>query len=157
MPVDQILGCFKTLVEEIQFRGQPVKLILNKFKIRDCGEKKIKVTFKRHGTKNLTGHLFSERNSYFRFVHTELTNRVKFQLFLGTRTVLVVLVRVALSSGTGNGDLWDKPLQLEFSLVDHLSMSSRTRSQKVNKDGRKDSAERVFKLLLNVVNQILCS
>ena len=50
MPVDQILGCFKTLVEEIQFRGQPVKLILNKFKIRDCGEKKIKVTFKRHGT-----------------------------------------------------------------------------------------------------------
>lgn len=101
MPVDQILGCFKTLVEEIQFRGQPVKLILNKFKIRDCGEKKIKVTFKRHGTKNLTGHLFSERNSYFRFVHTELTNRVEFQLFLGTRTVLVVLVRVALCSGTG--------------------------------------------------------
>ena len=101
MPVDQILGCFKTLVEEIQFRGQPVKLILNKFKNRDCGEKKIKVTFKRHGTKNLTGHLFSERNSYFRFVHTELTNRVEFQLFLGTRTVLVVLVRVALSSGTG--------------------------------------------------------
>ena len=32
MPVDQILGCFKTLVEEIQFRGQPVKLILIKFK-----------------------------------------------------------------------------------------------------------------------------
>lgn len=81
MPVDQILGCFKTLVEEIQFRGQPVKLILNKFKIRDCGEKKTKVTFKRHGTKNLTGHLFSERNSHFRFVHTELTNRVEFHLF----------------------------------------------------------------------------
>ena len=55
------------------------------------------------------------------------------------------------------GTFWDKPFQLEFSLVDHLSMSSRTRSQKVNKDGRKDSAERVFKLLLNVVNQILCS
>ena len=66
-------------------------------------------------------------------------------------------VRVALSSGTGNGDLWDKPFQLEFSVVDHLSMSSRTRSEKVNKDGRKDSAERVFKLLLNVVNQIFCS
>ena len=56
-------------------------------------------------------------------------------------------VRVALSSGTGNGDLWDNLFQLEFSLVYHLSMSSRTRSQKVNKNGREDSAERVFKLL----------
>ena len=63
----------------------------------------------------------------------------------------------ALSSGTGNRDLWDNQFQLEFSLVDHLSMSSRTRSQKVNKNGGKDSIERVFKLLLSVVNQIFCS
>ena len=63
----------------------------------------------------------------------------------------------ALSSGTGNRDLWDNQFQLEFSLVDHLSMSSRTRSQKVNKNGGKDSADRVFKLLLSVVNQIFCS
>ena len=70
---------------------------------------------------------------------------------------LVPRVRIALSSGTGNGDLWDNPFQLEFSLVDHLSMSSRTRSQKVNKNGGKDSTERVFKLLLSVVNQIFCS
>ena len=63
---------------------------------------------------------------------------------------LVSRVRVALSSGTGNGDLWDNPFQLEFSLVDHLSMSNRTRSQKVNKNRGKDSAERVFKLLLSV-------
>ena len=70
---------------------------------------------------------------------------------------LVHRVRVALSSGTGNEDLRDNPFQLEFSLVDHLSMSSRTRSQKVNKNGGKDSIERVFKLLLSVVNQIFCS
>ena len=63
---------------------------------------------------------------------------------------LVSRVRVALSSGTGNGDLWDNPFQLEFSLVDHLSMSNRTRSQKVNKNRGKDRAERVFKLLLSV-------
>ena len=62
----------------------------------------------------------------------------------------------ALSTGTGNRDLWDNPFQLEFSLVDHLSMSSRTRSQKINKNGGKDSAERVFTLLLSVVNQIFC-
>ena len=60
---------------------------------------------------------------------------------------LIPSVRVALSSGTGNGDLWDNPFQLEFSLVGHLSMSSRTRSQKVNKNEGKDSAKRVFKLL----------
>ena len=70
---------------------------------------------------------------------------------------LVPRVRDALSSRTGNGDLWDNPFQLEFSLVDHLSMSSRTRIQKVNKNGGKDGAERVFKLLLSVVNQIFCS
>ena len=64
--------------------------------------------------------------------------------------------RVALSSGTGNGNLWDNPFQLEFSLADHLSMSSRTRSQK-KKTGGKESAERVFKLLLSVINQIFCS
>ena len=40
----------------------------------------------------------------------------------------------------------DNPFQLEFPLVDHLSMSSRTKSQKVNKNGGKESAERVFKL-----------
>ena len=40
-------------------------------------------------------------------------------------------------------------------MVDHLSMSSRTRSQRVNKNGGKDSAERVIErgksniLLLN--------
>ena len=49
-------------------------------------------------------------------------------------------------------DLWDNPFQLEFSLVCHLSMSSRTRGQRVNKNGGKDKAERVFKLLLSVVN-----
>ena len=70
---------------------------------------------------------------------------------------LVPRVRDALSSRAGNGDLWDNPFQLEFSLVDHLSMSSRTRIQKVNKNGGKDGAERVFKLLLSVVNQIFCS
>ena len=70
---------------------------------------------------------------------------------------LVPTVRIALSSGTGNRDLSDNPFQLEFSLVDHLSMSSRTRSQKVNKNGGKNSSEWVFKLLLSVVNQIFCS
>ena len=40
----------------------------------------------------------------------------------------------------------DNPFQLEFPLVDHLSMSSRTKSQEVNKNGGKESAERVFKL-----------
>ena len=70
---------------------------------------------------------------------------------------LVPRVRVALANGTGNGDLWDSPFQLEFSLVDLLSMSSRTRSQKVNKNGGKNSSEWVFKLLLSVVNQIFCS
>ena len=61
---------------------------------------------------------------------------------------LVPRVRVALSGGTGNRDLWDNPFQLEFSLVDHLSMSSRTRNQKVNKNEGKDSAERVFKFFI---------
>ena len=70
---------------------------------------------------------------------------------------LVPRVRVALSSEAGNGNLWDNPFQLDFSLADYLSMSSRTRSQKVNKNGGKDSAERVLKLLLSVVNQICCS
>ena len=61
-------------------------------------------------------------------------------------------LRFALSSGTGNGDLWDNPFQLEFSLVDHLSMRSRTRSQNVNKNEGKDSATRVLSniLLLNI-------
>ena len=70
---------------------------------------------------------------------------------------LIPRVRVALSSGTGNGDLSDNPFQLEFSLVDHLSMSCRTRSQKININGGKDSLQRVVKLLLSMVNQIFCS
>ena len=45
---------------------------------------------------------------------------------------LVPRVRVALSGGTGNRDLWDNPFQLEFSLVDHLSMSSSAVNQAVN-------------------------
>ena len=61
---------------------------------------------------------------------------------------LVPRVRDALSSRTGNGDLWDNPFQPEFSLVDHLSMSSRTRSQKVNKNGGKESAERLFQVVI---------
>ena len=57
----------------------------------------------------------------------------------------------------GNRDLWDNPFQLDFSLAAQLSMSSRTKSQKVNKSGRKESAEGAFKLLLSVVNQTFCS
>ena len=40
---------------------------------------------------------------------------------------LVARVRVALSTWTGNGDLWDSPFQLEFSLAERVSMSSRFR------------------------------
>ena len=57
----------------------------------------------------------------------------------------------------GNRDLWDNPFQLDFSLAAQLSMSSRTKSQKVNKSGGKESAEGAFKLLLSVVNQTFCS
>ena len=38
---------------------------------------------------------------------------------------------LALCSGTG----WENPFQFDFSLAHHVSMSSRTRSQKVNKTG----------------------
>ena len=61
---------------------------------------------------------------------------------------LVPRVRVALSGGTGNRDLWDNPFQLEFSLVDHLSMSSRTRSQKVNKNGREKQLRTGFQVII---------
>ena len=57
----------------------------------------------------------------------------------------------------GNRDLWDNPFQLDFSLAAQLNMSSRTKSQKVNKCGGKESAEGAFKLLLSVVNQTFCS
>ena len=57
----------------------------------------------------------------------------------------------------GNRDLWDNPFQLDFSLAAQLSMSSRTKSQEVNKSGGKESAEGAFKLLLSVVNQTFCS
>ena len=56
-----------------------------------------------------------------------------------------------------NRDLWDNPFQLDFSLAAQLRMSSRTKSQKVNKSGGKESAEGAFKLLLSVVNQTFCS
>ena len=48
----------------------------------------------------------------------------------------------------GNGDLWDNPFQLDFSLAAHLSSSNRTRSQKVNKSGGKESAERGFQVVI---------
>ena len=43
------------------------------------------------------------------------------------------------------GTPWDNPFQLEFSLADHMSMSSRTSSQKVNNHRGKDSGEREIK------------
>ena len=89
-------------------------------------------------------------------LHTALMLQLSKLVEPAHRYNFVTRVRVALSSGTGNRDLWDNPFQLEFSLVDHLSMSRRTRSQKVNTNGGRDSTERVFKLLLSVVNQIFC-